>query len=268
MFARMEILMVLGLWSLALPVSSALSLQPNVNGDEAMRADVSQLRGSQSTDSRSVNRRLGVELFLSDLAQRLRRVRFDFEPANQGRGPRTAAGMEVVIPFWVSLVGLVSYASLIALVAIFYEHEKQFPPEVKAEEHRAKLAEDRFQFGLLSCFDDKKTCFLVLCCSPIRWADTVRMMGFMSFPSALCLFLGLTVLDALTSSAGLVLLVVCTYYRQKIREKFGLPVGTCSSITQDCCTFLWCSCCAVVQEARQVEEAYQTQHAAVTSTAS
>lgn len=157
------------------------------------------------------------------------------------------------------------FAGFVLLVAYWYNNEKKFPPACD-EEATITLEDGAFKYGLCSCFDDLKLCALSFCCSPIRWADTIRMMGFMQFWPALGLYLGLSVLDTVVMGwAGLVLVAVCIYYRQKLRERFGMPHGSCGSIFGDCLTYLCCSCCAIIQEARQVEDAWRTKHPAVSN---
>jgi len=172
------------------------------------------------------------------------------------------------------LSGVLSWAILLALVGYWYNRQKKIP--VGSEGH-VPLPTDAFSVGLFSCLDDYKLSCLACWCGPVRWADTMRMAGFLSFFSALAMFIGLSVLSSLgslklsklssvvASVAGIVLLVTLTHYRQKLREKFGLPNGTCGSVFQDCITYACCSCCAIVQEARQVELAYLTKHPAVES---
>lgn len=52
------------------------------------------------------------------------------------------------------------------------------------------------------------------------------------------------------------------FYRQKLRQTFGMPVGGATFIT-DFCLHLCCSCCAIAQEARHVELARKSGHEAL-----
>jgi len=154
------------------------------------------------------------------------------------------------------------WGTLISLVALWYTNSKQFPP---AEAPGAqKLKEDQFTFPLFSCFSEPQICCFTCCCWPIRWADTMRMAGLMSFWAALFLFLGIEVVAVINSTIGTLLLVCVTvYYRQKLRAMFNFNHSSFGVILGDICAYCCCMCCAVIQEARQLEVAYQTKHPAV-----
>jgi len=153
------------------------------------------------------------------------------------------------------------WAFLISLVAFWYSSTKQFPPA--EEPGMQKLKEDQFTFPLFSCFGDPQICCFTCCCWPIRWADTMRMAGLMSFWVALFLFLGLEIITVINSTVGTFLLVLVTvYYRQKLRALFSFDQSF-GVILGDCCAYFCCMCCAMIQEARQLEVAYQTKHPAV-----
>lgn len=66
--------------------------------------------------------------------------------------------------------------------------------------------------------------------------------------------LGMHELSHLTFTISHILFVgIAVYYRQQLREKFGLSSGTWDTILQDCIVWCCCPCCAAAQEARQVE---------------
>merc|ERR1719428_2610454 len=79
-------------------------------------------------------------------------------------------------------------------------------------------------------------------------------VGFFIFA---CLYYTSSATAGLT---GLVLLGVLTWKRQQIRELFHMESGG-STWAIDCCTYMFCACCAIVQEARQLEEAYAAKDA-------
>jgi len=56
---------------------------------------------------------------------------------------------------------------------------------------------------------------------------------------------------------------VFTYRRMQMRAKFGIR-GSCLG---DMCTMLWCTCCGLAQEYRQVEHEEERTAAAVTAIA-
>merc|ERR1712039_165260 len=51
----------------------------------------------------------------------------------------------------------------------------------------------------------------------------------------------------------IVFVAIAVYYRQQLREKFGLRSGSADTLAQDCFVWWCCCCCAAAQEARQVE---------------
>jgi len=194
---------------------------------------------------------------------------FAQEPHLKFPGPAMQEKEErIATIFWWSqaliyLFHFVGAAVLIAIIAVLYDKEKTFPPELISGE-RPAMPDDQFRFGLFQCFDDWKLSLFTFCCYPIRWADTLRMMGVLPFYTALAIIVGLQFVNAcLAGFANLVLIAVLVFYRQKMRTAFKMQSGTVGSLLEDCCTYMCCSCCAIIQEARQVEEAYQTQHAVV-----
>jgi len=124
-----------------------------------------------------------------------------------------------------------------------------------------------FAYSLASperCFTrDRMMCMLSFCCIGIRWADTMRMSGFMSFFSALALVLFLMMFGSLTLGAGFLLLVgMAAHYRGRLRAKFNIPMPP-NIFWQDVLTYVFCPFCAISQEARQIEEAYLARHPAI-----
>jgi len=186
----------------------------------------------------------------------------------RGRGessqdPQVVAGIFLMHYVAFTFFSALCFVGLVLLVAYWYHNEKKFPPSVDGEASTT-LEDGAFKYGIFSCFDDLNTCLLSWCCPMIRWADTLRMMGFMQFWAALGLYLGLRVLDIIAMGcASLVLLAICIYYRQKLRERFGMPHGNCGSIFEDCLTYMCCALCAITQEARQAEEAWRAKHSAI-----
>jgi Cys-rich protein (TIGR01571 family) len=125
-----------------------------------------------------------------------------------------------------------------------------------------------FSDGLFDCFDAMSICFMSLCCLPIRWAQTVERLRFMSFTKALVFYgfpwlvmIGMQTAYNLTLHWWFIIpLVVCnliqialgTIYRTKIRERYQIPGSEC----EDCVLHTFCTCCAVAQEARHVDRDY------------
>lgn len=149
--------------------------------------------------------------------------------------------------------------AILAFAAFLYQEQKpDFGLIGKGEKQDASL-DGEFSHGLLSCCDSEATTKLsvfTLCCGPIRWADSMQMAGQMSFKVAvgLMLIVSFFCLYGPTLVLGmLVMAIVGTMYRQKLRVSFNLK-SSGATIFTDCLTWCCCPCCAVVQEARQVEE--------------
>lgn len=128
-----------------------------------------------------------------------------------------------------------------------------------------------WRFSLFGCLEEPTLFAFSCCCFAARWADTIRLAGFLTFavayaclvaPTVILNIVGLIVPQAAQLSSTLVI-AMFVYYRQLMRRMFGLPSGDCGTIAEDCLVYTCCSCCAVVQEARQMEDAYQSKHPAV-----
>lgn len=157
------------------------------------------------------------------------------------------------------------WATLMMLIGTFYHHKKPHPPKLDPEgvnvslHDRERLDRQRWRFGLQEWTEVPSLCCFSFFCAPIRWADTMRMAGFMNYFAALSLAVGLTLLGYLTLGLGFVVLVaVCAYFRRRMRQKFDIR-----SHASDWLAFAFCPWCSIVQEARQIEEAYLARHHSV-----
>lgn len=156
---------------------------------------------------------------------------------------------------------------LIAILACAYQrYQEDFPTAVHPFDQNRTIPfnQNKWRFGLFDCMAaDKLLCLMACCCPAIRWADTMRLVGFYGFWTAvlLCAFLS----SAAQATAGLTALLfvgIATQRRQELRKLFNISSGG-STLATDCLTYLCCSCCAIIQEARVVEEAHVVQHQAV-----
>jgi Cys-rich protein (TIGR01571 family) len=146
---------------------------------------------------------------------------------------------------------------------------------------------EAFRYGLFDCSQDSKLSFVSLLCLPLRWADTMDkandgtlikywpgvvvfvLLGalniylwpaasaYLGSPSDGGRFVADPIIRALV---GVALLGFLVTYRQKLRKRYEIiPIGDESlmgSWAEDAMTWLFCPCCAAVQEARQVEANY------------
>lgn len=168
------------------------------------------------------------------------------------------------------ILSVLLWAALTMLLGFYYNHEKPFPPKLDPEgvnvslHDRERLDRQRWRFGLLDCVEVPSLCCFSFLCAPIRWADTMRMAGFMNFIPALALFVALTVLGSFTLGVGFVALgSVCVHYRHRMRQKFDIRSHLHGSYTSDVLALVFCPWCSVAQEARQIEEAYLARHSSV-----
>lgn len=163
---------------------------------------------------------------------------------------------------WMVYCSAAVWALLIFITAFFYKRQKPHPPAQKPGDH--VVVDGLWNFHLCSCCEEPSlTCF-TCCCAPIRWADNLRMANFCQFWTACILFTILSVLGSVGFGIfNIILICVMVFYRQKLRAMFDIPNNTCKTICSDFCTYCFCALCAIVQEARQLEEAYQMRHPAI-----
>lgn len=165
------------------------------------------------------------------------------------------------------LISSLISVALLAFLAILYGRFKPTPNYASVSTERLSwgIAEvpgqGTWRFGLFSCFYAHPAMVCVACCCPsIRWADTMRMAGVYTFWMGFLIFAGLSLLAPVTFGlSGLALLVLATWKRRHLRRLFNMSTDY-STVALDCCTYLCCTCCAIVQEAQQLEEAYAVKH--------
>jgi Cys-rich protein (TIGR01571 family) len=114
-------------------------------------------------------------------------------------------------------------------------------------------------YNPMACIEDRAAaqgCFCAVCCPCIRWAETISYVnGLLPFWQAYFAFLvcwymlGITITAVLGWAATTALGV---YYRREMRAKLaGKAVG--DFLIKDICSWCWCSCCMIAQEARHIE---------------
>jgi len=160
-----------------------------------------------------------------------------------------------------SLVSI--FMSMICLLCCAFGYtrvktDSRYPPNDGQDHSPNALNRGTWRYGLCEFNGaDTKLCFISCCCPIIRWSDTMRMSGLMTFWSAIFIMGFLYAISALTGGLTLLLMLcLTTYRRQQLRRFFGMKSGDHTTLCEDCCFYCWCSCCAIAQEARQLEEAY------------
>lgn len=152
-----------------------------------------------------------------------------------------------LISFFVEIIPFL----IAAIVYNMYRHKMDFRQD-------AAPMSNGFSYSLLGCHQDVKISLLAWCCAPIRWADTMDKASVppvMKYWVAVFTFIILLALNPLLAgTTSILLLFLCTYGRQRLRQELLDQKGMRPvTILEDCCTYMWCGCCAVVQEAREVE---------------
>lgn len=158
---------------------------------------------------------------------------------------------------------MLTWVVLCAVCAHFYVTQ---PVTLPAETKECVPAEFQdWKFGLFECFSSPANCAMAFCCPGIRWAYSVKTMGFTGFWLAFTIFMGMDFLGGKTaeSLAWLVLAAICTGFRQEMRQKLGFEKVGGFTICLDFLLYWWCSCCAITQEARQSDEAILVGHPAI-----
>jgi len=171
------------------------------------------------------------------------------------------------VQYWVELA---NYAIIPIIAAIFWSFSKGTLPEAGTSADPNDF--DHWQYGVF--FNRKledtlctqcsfETCgmFCLACfCPSVRWAGTVRRVGFMGFWMAWGIFFvfcrGTEFVDYTTASWCFAA-ALGAYFRQQMRQAYGMKEqGGCSWV-YDCCLHCFCAPCAIVQEAKQAEEAFR-----------
>lgn len=114
---------------------------------------------------------------------------------------------------------------------------------------------DDFSDGICSCGASIPIA-LTACLLPcIRWSETIEQNGFMKFFQALGLFTCLLLVNTFLSGVGTLLVVILgTIFRVKIRQNYQLPTSA-QTHCMDFCAWVMCTPCVIAQEARHTERA-------------
>lgn len=97
--------------------------------------------------------------------------------------------------------------------------------------------------NLFSCCDDIETCVFTYCCHCFQYAKISSKFTNSSYWVNCLIYTGMFTL--LTPCFP----VFMGKFREDIRLKYRIP-GT---FLEDCCIHCWCSCCAMIQESREIE---------------
>lgn len=161
---------------------------------------------------------------------------------------------------------ILSTAMVFTVIGFFYQWMKQeykFPKD--GDQHSKENLEGTWRYGFFDVRGDRSICLISCCCPVIRWADTVSMSSSLGFWAALFLIVACIVIAEVSSGIGtLAVLAVFVWRRQQLRHLFHMSgtaaPGAARSCIEDCLAYTFCSCCAIMQEARQIEEAHLVGH--------
>lgn len=162
------------------------------------------------------------------------------------------------------VVSCLLWTCLVGVVAHFYRGNKEYPEigeGLQTPEQHATFQD--WKFGFCDCCDDFQVCLCACCCPAIRWAETLSLVdGLIIFWVGFVLYMSLTLINTITSVlvCWFALALICTAYRQEIRAKFNFEHQGAATFIADCLLYCFCSCCAIAQEARHVEEAMKHGH--------
>jgi len=194
---------------------------------------------------------------------------YDHQEARKGQesssvGVQRDPVLNAFQPWWSAEEGIggsIVYVLFIFLVAYLYRQHQVNDQGIHTEV--APFQGDSFTHGFcdLCHKDDGRMLFWACCCPGIRWADTVSniKVRFLKFWAALAVFVALMVLSSglrateIGGVFGIALLATGVYYRQRLRGVFGHARGTVKTIALDIMAWACCPCCAIVQEAKEVE---------------
>jgi len=226
--------------------SGAVQAQTDDNDYVCLIQKKAELRGA--TDAESHNKTLDIHDGFAALATTAHRFL-----------KRDKGGYEL-------FVAALSTFLILCFVGFLYQWLKptyELPKD--GEEHTAENLDGAWNYGLFDIFGNPSLCLISCCCPVVRWADTVNMSGLLGFWLALVLITGFIVISELSSGIGsIAVLALLVWCRQRHRQLFSMTgsaaPGTCRSYSEDCLTYAFCSCCAIMQEARQLEEAQCVGH--------
>jgi len=164
------------------------------------------------------------------------------------------------------LLGAAVYFIFMMIMAKVYGMAFTYPyPKLHRE---PTVNRDHFTFSLFECCNwdpdapsreamrDRRIPCCSCCCGPIRWADTASSgkTKLVAFWPAAILAVAMNALAGVSFFiTGFIFILIATLHRQQIRKVYGMPHGSCGNCTEDLCTWFWCSCCATMQEAMEIE---------------
>jgi len=150
---------------------------------------------------------------------------------------------------------------------------RPFPPQGASE----YMSMNDFSVGCFDCCSDMQYCLHGCCCSGCRWADTMQAAGIMDYYPAVLVVVGSSMMISVALQVLQVAVAAATqvtvplsglsapimglffmWFRQKLRVKLNpaaQPFADSGQAAMDCLSYCCCSCCSVIQDAREVDKA-------------
>merc|ERR1712085_71818 len=173
-------------------------------------------------------------------------------------------GMSAIQVALIAALAAVAWIFLI-LVLVTCCYTRRFVPKERSE---ASRAEATLTAGHFNCLEDTRTCGCACCFPMVRWGDTMDQANVLSFWKgfamwavvfALGIFISLFFFHIAFGWQIVQVLFLSAIFvsRQELRKKLNLPAWQCPTCCFDCLFVMFCSCCAIAQEARVVNHAIQ-----------
>lgn len=162
-----------------------------------------------------------------------------------------------------AFISVIIYAGFIALVAFVYKTNRKWPA-VDKPGHGEEKDLANWSTGPFDCTHDLTGFVFACCCSGIRVAESVSMVGVLGFWVTLAILEAVLLASSFLPFLGLGLVIAGILWRQTFRKRFNMPgQGECFTYLTDGLLYTCCVPCAVAQEARHLEEAAKHDHPAV-----
>eukprot|EP00747_Dinoflagellata_sp_TGD_P167722 gnl/TRDRNA2_/TRDRNA2_192678_c0_seq1.p1 gnl/TRDRNA2_/TRDRNA2_192678_c0~~gnl/TRDRNA2_/TRDRNA2_192678_c0_seq1.p1 ORF type:complete len:332 (+),score=38.80 gnl/TRDRNA2_/TRDRNA2_192678_c0_seq1:50-1045(+) len=157
------------------------------------------------------------------------------------------------------------WLTLVLITAIIYRYCKVYPLVNPADVGQRDLRFADWRYGLLGCTGNFPICMWSFFCPAIRWADTMDMVSLMYFWLGLLCFVAVIYVGFIV---GVLLIFIfflalgLTVARSQFRAKLHMEVSV-YTYAVDFSQYCFCLCCAVAQDAQQIEAAAKSGHSAI-----
>lgn len=163
--------------------------------------------------------------------------------------------------FWILVfTSTMIWITFVLLAAYNYkEREPGYFPDIGPlpdDPGKTRRQLSRWQSEWYECGSDPEICIWSFCCPWIRWAHTMDLLHLLEFAPAFAIFFMLQLVNTATGFVflGVYFTALLVYYRQKVRQVFGMQnYGTFSGMLEDWLCLCFCLPCTIAQEANHVK---------------